>query len=87
MGMVNHVPLTGGTMKLTLPAFNGLPAQDVTTQDIDLSIGSVILNNVDAAMYIPLAQDRPLVATVTGGTAGETAIVSLLVTPAENGWF
>lgn len=86
-GFMNHVPLTTGTASVILPSFNGEPDLAVTTQGIDLMVGSLILNNVNPDLYIPLPFDRPLDVVIAGGTPGEKAVISMLVTPAENGWF
>lgn len=86
-GFMNHVPLTSGAASIILPSFNGEPDLAVTTQAIDLTVGSLILNNVNADLYIPLPFDRPLDIVIASGTPGEKAVISMLVTPAENGWF
>jgi hypothetical protein len=82
--IVNHVALTSGTLQLQMPAFNGAPLQNLVTA-LDLTAAGAV--DLDNPILAPLAFDRPLTAAVAGGTAGETAVLSLLVTPAENGWF
>jgi len=86
-GIINHKILTSGTLVLTLPAFGGEPEQIINTQAIDLTLGSIVFSGMNPLNLEPLAIDRPMTATFTGGTAGEVAVFSLMVTPAENGWF
>lgn len=83
--LVNHVALTAlTTLNLTLPAHGGL-GQQVLIAAADLSATGII--DLTTPIAAPLTIDRPLTAAVAAGQAGETAIISLLVTPVENGWF
>lgn len=83
-GLVNHVALSAGTsVALELPAYGGEGAVTLVAAADVTAAGEIAL---DAPVWAPLPIDRPLTATVTGGTAGEIAVLSLLVTPAENGW-
>jgi len=86
-GIINHAALTSGTLVLTMPAFGGEPEVVINTQAVDLTLTSVIFTGMNPAVLVPLTLDRPVVATVAGGTSGETALISLMVTPALNGWF
>jgi hypothetical protein len=84
-GFINHVALTSGTFSLVLKGTGG--DADITliaalTGDLT-DAGPVVL---DAPVYAPISRSRPLQITVTGGTAGETVVASLLATPAESGW-
>ena len=83
VALVNHVPLTSGTITPVLPAFNG--EAEISLPAIDLTIGSVIFTGVDVGLP-PLAMDRPLTLTVAGGTPGETAFISLMVCPIQTAW-
>lgn len=82
--IVNHVALSTGTAALVLPAYNGLGA---VTLAAALPLNAAAKVALDAPIWVPLSEDRPLEVTITSGTATETAIMSLLVTPAENGWY
>ena len=86
-GIVNHAALTTGTLVLTLPAWNGLPEQIINTQAVDLTTPGIIFTGMNALNLAPLSEDRPMTATIATGTADEVAVFSLMVTPAENGWF
>lgn len=84
-GFINHVALTSGTFALVLKGVGG--GSDITliaalTGDLTAA-GPVAL---DAPVWLPLANSRPLQITVTAGTAGETVVASLLATPAETAW-
>lgn len=82
--IVNHVALTGGTALIELPAFEGQPAITLAAA-LPLNVAGVVA--LDTPILAPLATDRPLNITITGGTADETAVLSLLVTPTLNGWY
>lgn len=83
-GLINHVALSAGTtITLSLPAWNGLPAVDITVDAILTAEGVVAL---DAPIWAPLPVDRPLDIIIEGGSA-QDFIVSLEVTPILNGWF
>lgn len=84
-GFVLHAPLTSGTFALVLKGVGG--GSDTTlvaALDGDLTVdGFLALTN---PVWAPIANSRPLQLTVTGGTAGETVIASVLATSAETGW-
>ena len=82
--IVNHVALTSGTLRLRMPAHEGLLQQDLVAT---LALNAAGVSTLAAPIWAPLTKDRPLTGLVTTGTSGETAVVSLLMTPAENGWF
>lgn len=82
-GVINHVPLTGGTVAVSLVDPSGVAA--------DIDLGQAIALNAAAldetgAFLTPTAEDRLVVATVTGGTAGETAILGLEVGVLKPNW-
>ena len=84
-GFVNHVPLTSGTFTLVLKGVGGDPDVElinIATGDLT-DEGMVTLTN---PVWAPLTHTRPLQLTVTGGTANETVIASVLATPAEVAW-
>lgn len=81
--VVNHAALSTGTLNLTLPAHEGLPA---VTLIAALALNAAGITTLTTPVWVPLTIDRPLTATVTTGTASEVALISLLVTPAETGW-
>lgn len=84
-GFVLHAPLTSGTYSLTLRGTgtdSDIVLIDALTGDLTVD-GPVTL---DVPVYLPTARTRPLVIAITGGTAGETVIASLLATSAETGW-
>jgi hypothetical protein len=82
--VVNHVALSTGTLRLRLPAFGGQGQQDLTTA---LALNAAGVSTMAAPIWAPLPIDRPLTGLVSTGTGGQTAVVSLLLTPAENSWF
>lgn len=84
-GFVLHDALTSGTFSLVLKGVGG--GADVTLIDaltgVLTAAGPIALDN---PVYVPLANSRPLEMTITGGTAGEVVVASVLATPAESGW-
>lgn len=82
--VVNHVALSTGTALLRMPAHGGLPQVDLISA---LALNAVGVTNLTIPIAAPLAIDRPLTITIAAGTASETAVLSLLATPAENGWY
>ena len=87
-GIINHVALSAlSTLQLILPAWEGEAEVIINSQVIDLTTPGVVFTGMNPAVLAPLAMDRPMTATIAAGTAGEVAVFSLMVTPAENGWF
>lgn len=82
-GLINHVALSTGTINLTLPAHGGLGAVTMIAAGSLTSAGVITLTT---PVLAPLTIDRPLTGAIAAGTASETAILSLLVTPIEAGW-
>jgi len=84
-GAINHSALGAGrTIALTLPAWKGDGAVTLTTA---LSITAAGLLTLTGPIFVPLTQDRPLQATIAAGTAGQKALISLIVAPIGGGWF
>jgi len=84
-GFVLHDALTTGTFRLELVGVGGGADVDLIealTGDLMVA-GPVVLDN---PVYLPISNSRPLRLTVTGGTAGEVVIASVLATSAESGW-
>jgi hypothetical protein len=81
--LVNHVALTGGTVAVSLidPAGMASPIN----LDTDLALNAAA-RNATGAFVTPLASDRIVRVTITGGTAGETAILSLEIGVLRPDW-
>lgn len=82
--VVNHVALSTGTLRLRMPAYGGQAEQILIAA---LALNAAGVTTLGTPIWAPLTIDRPLDALITTGTAGQVARVSLLMTPAENGWF
>lgn len=80
---INHAALTSGTVALKLRDPAGQAA------DVDLLAAGDLTAAAEmgaTAFFAPLAADAILVAQVTGGTAGEMAVLSLDVGVAKPEW-
>ena len=83
-GIVNHVALEAGTFTLELLGVGGEP--DITlVAGVNGDLTTVGLQT-SVPVWTPLGFSRPLRFTPVGGLAGETAVISVLATPAETGW-
>jgi hypothetical protein len=80
----NHKALSSGTIDLALLNADGTLHATLEAAG-DLTVLGPTATFVD--IWEPLASDKILSATVTGGTPGEIAMMSLHVTPFENAWF
>ena len=80
-----HTDITGGAIVLKLPAHGGLAA--VTNLCTIANAASPVMTTLNTAVLVPYAIDRPIAYSVSGGTAGEKAQLSLPAWPVDNGWF
>ena len=90
-GMINHLAIPAGTLVFTLPEYtlaDGTVLDEViiNTQALDLTTESIVFTGMAPFMLLPQTYDRPLAATITGGTPGFPAQVSLMVTPLAASW-
>lgn len=82
-GTINHVPLTGGTVAVSLIDPKGVAA------DLDL-VASMALN-ADAtastgAFFTPIDSPRIVRVTIAAGTGGETAVMGLDIGVSVPAW-
>lgn len=83
--IVLHSDHTGGAIEILLPAHGGETELSLGTI-ADASAGPAVQAIAAAARTVQTI-DRPIAYSVSGGTAGEVALISVPVNPVDNGWF
>lgn len=84
-GCINHKALTGGTCQIDLPLHKGATALNLVAAGAVLNAAATF--TMANSLYAPTTFSRPVSITITGGTAGETALISLRVHAVDNGWY
>jgi len=85
--LVNHAGLSTGTIEVALLESAPGEGDGVTLIAAgDLTAAGFIAMDTAADALLPLAEDRRLAVTVSSGTGGETAILSLEVVPRGFNW-